>query len=451
MPGWAWWRDRTAILRGIKWRVRAGEHWVILGANGSGKTSLLKALTGYLTPTTGEITLLGQQFGASDWRELRLKIGMVTHSFAAAIPLAEPALETVVSGKFAQLDLWAKITPFDKLRAVRLLRFVGLGRLAAREWAFLSQGERQRVLIGRALMAKPQLLILDEPCAGLDPVAREKFLRFLNDRLARRREAPALVLVTHHVEEITPRFSHVLLLRGGRVLAAGRRRAVLTSQNLSAVFGAKLRLLHARGRSQLAFLPVVNPLREFIEALGFTSAWTYVGLFLGTSLLMIWRLEALLDHGLEGTALGTLVMPYCSGLGNLLFVAIVVGRHGPVQEVLTNCLVNNVTNLTLVLGLPALFWGLSLRADEGAKAKKKSKAGRGKKAQQADTRAAPEPPFAIAHAGRGLVFLRRDLGARARRPPRPQRRARARGALHLLAVLPGLRRAQAQRPPAALL
>jgi iron complex transport system ATP-binding protein len=245
-------RDRTAILRGIKWRIQEREHWVILGPNGSGKTSLLKALTGYLTPTTGEIALLGRRFGASDWRDLRLKIGMVTQSFAAAIPLAEPALETVVSGKFAQLDLWAQVTPFDKLRAARQLRSVGLGRVAAREWAFLSQGERQRVLIARALMAKPELLILDEPCAGLDPVAREKFLRFLNG-LARRRSAPALVLVTHHVEEITPGFSHVLLLRGGRVLAAGRRRAVLTSQNLSAAFGTKLKLLRVRGRSQLAF------------------------------------------------------------------------------------------------------------------------------------------------------------------------------------------------------
>ncbi len=119
----------------------------------------------------------------------------------------------------------------------------------------------------------------------------------------------------------------------------------------------------------------MNPLAESLETLGFTSVWTYLALFLGASLLMIWRLEALLDHGLEGTALGTVVMPFCSGLGNLLFVAIIVTRHGPVQEVLTNCLVNNVTNLTLILGLPALFWGLSLRAEsklrkKGAKAKR---------------------------------------------------------------------------------
>src|ERR1019366_10829615 len=131
---------------------------------------------------------------------------------------------TVVSGRYAQLDLWARPTRADAAGARRLLRFVGAAPLAQREWAYLSQGERQRVLIARALIARPRLLILDEPCAGLDPVAREKFLSFL-DRLARRRGAPALVLVTHHVEEITPAFTHALLLRPGRVVAAGPRAA----------------------------------------------------------------------------------------------------------------------------------------------------------------------------------------------------------------------------------
>jgi iron complex transport system ATP-binding protein len=250
-------RDRTAILRDITWRVQAGEHWAILGPNGSGKTSLLKALTGYLTPTSGEIALLGQQFGASDWRELRLKIGMVTHSFAAAIPLAEPAFETVVSGKFAQLDLWAKVTRADRNAAARQLRSVGLGRLAAREWAFLSQGERQRVLIARALMAQPKLLILDEPCAGLDPVAREHFLQFL-ERLARKRGAPTMVLVTHHVEEIMPVFSHVLVLKEGSVLAAGAKVKVLTSSTLSRAFHAPVRLRRQRGRYSLAVSATLN-------------------------------------------------------------------------------------------------------------------------------------------------------------------------------------------------
>jgi iron complex transport system ATP-binding protein len=245
-------RGRTTILHDVAWSVRPGEHWVILGANGSGKTSLLKALTGFLSATAGEIAVLGQQYGASDWRELRLKIGVVTSAFTAAIPPAECALDTVMSGKFAQLDLWTRVSRADHRAAARLLRLVGAARLAAREWAYLSQGERQRVLIARALMSRPRLLILDEPCAGLDPVARENFLNFV-DRLARRRSAPALVFVTHHVEEITPAFTHALLLRAGRVVAAGPRAGLLTSARLSATFGSPLRLVRANGRYRLAF------------------------------------------------------------------------------------------------------------------------------------------------------------------------------------------------------
>ena len=213
-------RGATVILDRVNWRVGRGEHWVILGANGSGKTSLFRALTGYLAPTGGDLHLLGAHFGESDWRELRLHIGVVTNSFGALIPLCEPALDTVVSGKFAQLDLWARVSPADRTAARQLLRRVDAAHLARREWQYLSQGERQRVLIARALMAQPRLLILDEPCAGLDPVAREDFLTLVN-RLAGRRGGPALVLVTHHVEEITPAFTHALLLRDGQVLAAG--------------------------------------------------------------------------------------------------------------------------------------------------------------------------------------------------------------------------------------
>jgi iron complex transport system ATP-binding protein len=243
-------RGRTTILYDVSWRIGRGEHWAILGANGSGKTSLLKALTGFLSPTAGEISVLGQRYGASDWRELRLHIGVVTSAFAMSIPPAEVARDTVVSGRYAQLDLWHRTTRADRAAAERLLRASGLGALADREWVYLSQGERQRVLIERALMARPRLLILDEPCAGLDPVAREKFLVFI-ERLARRRSAPALVLVTHHVEEITPAFSHALLLRSGRVVGAGARRSVLTSANLSAAFGAPLRLSSRGGRFSL--------------------------------------------------------------------------------------------------------------------------------------------------------------------------------------------------------
>jgi iron complex transport system ATP-binding protein len=247
-------RGPTAILRGIDWRVNRGEHWAILGANGSGKTTLLKTLTGYMPPTAGEISLLGRRYGECDWRELRLHIGIVTSAFTAAIPPAELAVDTVVSGKYAQLDLWHAGSSRDRAAALRLLGSVRLSYLAEREWAYLSQGERQRVLIARALMAEPRLLILDEPCAGLDPVAREKFLCFI-DQLARRRSPrpPGLVLVTHHVEEIMPAFTHALLLRGGKVVAAGPRETVLNSANLSAAFGTGVRLNREQGRYRLSF------------------------------------------------------------------------------------------------------------------------------------------------------------------------------------------------------
>ncbi len=245
-------RGRTAILRDVDWRVRSGENWAILGANGSGKTTLLKSLTGYLSPTGGEIALLGCRYGECDWRDLRLHVGVVTSAFVAAIPPAERALDTVISGKFAQLDLWHRVGRAERTLARRYLRLVGLLAIAEREWAYLSQGERQRVLIARALMSRPKLLILDEPCAGLDPVARETFLRFL-DRLARRPRAPALVLVTHHVEEIVPAFTHALLLRQGEVVAAGPCARVLNSSTMSTTFGAPLRLDLRRGRYQLAY------------------------------------------------------------------------------------------------------------------------------------------------------------------------------------------------------
>lgn len=242
-------RDGVTILRDVDWRVAHGEHWVILGANGSGKTSLLSALTGYLMPTSGEITVLGETYGQSDWRELRKRIGLVSSSVRQMMADDEPALETVASGKYAMIDFWGRLDRADKAEAARWLKRVECGHLEQRPWRVLSQGERQRVLIGRALMARPRVLILDEPCAGLDPAAREHFLQFIQ-RLGAAKHSPTLVLVTHHVEEIMPVFSHCLILKKGRVLASGHR-GILTSGNLSDAFGAPARLNRAGGRYAL--------------------------------------------------------------------------------------------------------------------------------------------------------------------------------------------------------
>ncbi|HWB60917.1 MAG TPA: ATP-binding cassette domain-containing protein, partial [Chthoniobacteraceae bacterium] len=177
---------------------------------------------------------------------LRKSIGLVSSSVRQRMADEEPALESVVSGKYAMIDFWGRVTARDRREATRILRQTECLYLAERPWRVLSQGERQRVLIGRALMAKPRLLILDEPCAGLDPVAREHFLQFI-ERLGRRRSAPALVLVTHHVEEIMPVFSHALILKGGRALASGEMKKTLTSRHLAKAFGVKMRLAF-RGR-----------------------------------------------------------------------------------------------------------------------------------------------------------------------------------------------------------
>jgi iron complex transport system ATP-binding protein len=250
-------RGGIKILRDISWRVTRGQHWVILGANGSGKTSLLSALTGYLMPTAGDIFLLGQRYGESDWRELRKQVGLVSSSVRQMMSDEEPALETVISGKYAMIDFWGRAPRGDRVRALGLLQQVECAYLAERTWRVLSQGERQRVLIGRALMASPRLLILDEPCAGLDPAAREHFLQFLQ-RLGRSRTSPTLVLVTHHVEEIMPVFSHVLILKNGRMLAAGRKSQTLTSNTLSGAFNARVKLKKLPGRFTMNVSPKRN-------------------------------------------------------------------------------------------------------------------------------------------------------------------------------------------------
>ncbi len=240
-------RADMVILDDVCWQVRHGEHWAVLGANGSGKTSLLSAITGYLTPTTGQINMLGEHYGESDWRELRKRVGLVSSSVRQMMADDEPAIETIISGRYAVIDLWGPVSEADRRRGRQLLRQVECEPLADRPWRVLSQGERQRILIGRALMAQPALLILDEPCAGLDPVAREHFLQFLQ-----RLRGATLVLVTHHVEEIMPVFTHVLVLKAGRVFAAGRKGAVMTTEGLRGAFGTPVKLREIDKRYTLA-------------------------------------------------------------------------------------------------------------------------------------------------------------------------------------------------------
>jgi iron complex transport system ATP-binding protein len=237
----------SSILDKISWKVCPGQNWVILGANGSGKTSLLNTLTAYMTPSAGEIYLCGKRYGEYNWSELRKKIGIVSNSIQQRIKQAETAIETVVSGKYAMINYYDRICSADRKHARHILEEVECAHLESRRWGHLSQGEKQRVLIGRALMAKLELLILDEPCAGLDPVARERFLGFV-ERFMSRQSSPPVILVTHHVEEITPSFSHVLVLKNGRILAKGQKETVMKSPVLSKALDAPVSLRKRNGR-----------------------------------------------------------------------------------------------------------------------------------------------------------------------------------------------------------
>jgi iron complex transport system ATP-binding protein len=238
------------ILSEINWRIERGQHWAVLGPNGSGKTTLLRIACGYLWPTSGRVLRLGQEL--VDLSELRRSIGWISSGMIAEIPGSDTGLETVVSGRFAQIGLkrlpGLEPTAVDFANAREELVCLGCESLADKTFAALSQGERQQVLIARARMAKPLLLVLDEPCAGMDPGVRERFLAWLNERLGQA-DTPTVVLVTHHIEEIMPGLRHTLILSNGRVYAAGRTQEVVTRETIEAVYRTGLaRIEHCGDR-----------------------------------------------------------------------------------------------------------------------------------------------------------------------------------------------------------
>lgn len=238
---------REPLLAGVTWELPEGRHAIILGPNGSGKTSLLRCLAGYLAPTTGTIEVCGQVFGRTDWRDLRKVIGLVSSAVSLQIGPSETALEVVCSGYDAVINLWSTPAEAQLAEARALLARLGLSYLRERRWEVLSQGERQRVLICRALITRRRILILDEPCAGLDPVARETFLRFISG-LASQTESPTMLFVTHHLEEIPPEFEETLMLRRGSVFASGTTVSLIKSDTVSALFDARITVEWQAGR-----------------------------------------------------------------------------------------------------------------------------------------------------------------------------------------------------------
>jgi iron complex transport system ATP-binding protein len=241
-------RDGSTLLDAVSWAVREGERWVILGPNGAGKTTLLQVAAAALHPTRGTAEVLGETIGAVDVFELRPRIGLSSAALAERLPARARVIDVVVTASYAVVGRFREsYEDLDHVRAAELLRALGAEQLADRRYGTLSEGERKRVQIARALMTDPELMLLDEPAAGLDLGGREDLVGRLS-ALAYDPYAPALVLVTHHVEEVPPGFSHVLMLRGGAVVAAGPIDSTMTAQALGATFGLALELGYSSAR-----------------------------------------------------------------------------------------------------------------------------------------------------------------------------------------------------------
>lgn len=241
-------RDGRVLVGPISWQVELDERWVVVGPNGAGKTSLLRMAAALEHPSSGTATVLGERLGRVDMGELRARIGLSSAALTSRIPDDELVRDLVVSAGYAVLGRWREnYEDVDYRRAVDTLESVGAEHLADRRFGTLSEGERKRVLIARSLMTDPELLLLDEPAAGLDLGGREELVTRLAD-LAADPDAPALVLVTHHVEEIPPGFSHCLILAEGRAVAAGLLSDTLTAENLSAAFGLSMVVDNVDGR-----------------------------------------------------------------------------------------------------------------------------------------------------------------------------------------------------------
>jgi iron complex transport system ATP-binding protein len=233
-------RGGNFLVRGLSWQVELDERWVVLGPNGAGKTTLLNLASARLHPSRGTAWVLGERLGRTDVNELRTRVGLTTGSFTERVPPDERVLDVVLTAAWSVVGRWReRYDPQDEARARRLLEQMGMGALLDREFGTLSEGERKRTQIARALMTDPELMLLDEPTAGL--VARLT-------ELAEDPDAPAMVLVTHHVEEIPPGFTHALLLREGSVVAAGLLGETMTADNLSKTFGLSLVVERTGGR-----------------------------------------------------------------------------------------------------------------------------------------------------------------------------------------------------------
>lgn len=248
-------RQGKAILEDINWTVQDGETWAILGLNGAGKSTLLRLLTAEFWRSSGEIEVLGVPFGKGDIPSLRKKIGIVSSFLAERFPTDLTSEQIVLTGRYKSSILYTEYGQAELATAISMLKEIGADHLIGRTYASLSQGERQLLLIARSLMDKPELLILDEATVGLDLLARERLLHHI-DTIAKLDHAPLLLQVTHHAEEITATFSHVLLLKDGKVLAQGKKEEILTSAVLSDFYDSPVELI-SLGEDRIFIKPIL--------------------------------------------------------------------------------------------------------------------------------------------------------------------------------------------------
>ncbi|WP_422661015.1 ABC transporter ATP-binding protein [Paenibacillus sp. EC2-1] len=238
-------RGEQQILKDVSLEMGPGENWVILGRNGSGKTTLLEMMTGYMFPSEGRVEVLGNVYGRCDVREVRKDIGYISQSLMEKLSLSDPVWEVVATGAFAFLRFYQTIPVDIKEQALAMLDEMNFSHLADHPLGTLSQGERKKVMLARSLMASPKLLILDEPCAGLDLYEREKMLLEI-DRL--RKRDIAVIYVTHHIEEIVPLFTHVALIKDGQLAGSGRKEEVLNRELIKQTYDINVDLEWDRGR-----------------------------------------------------------------------------------------------------------------------------------------------------------------------------------------------------------
>ena len=227
-------RGKTQILKGISWKINRGEHWALIGPNGAGKTSLLKIISGNLWPSSGKVKVLGKEFGKTDLRELKKKIGWVSSFLTEKIPQNEDILEIIISGKFASFGVYEKITEKDRKKAKKLLGLLNCSHIIDRDFNVVSQGEKQKVLIARALMAQPLILLLDEPCIGLDIKARENLLNSISKLCSETKTT--IIYVTHHIGEMVKEIRKAFLIKDGKAFKQGNKKKVLTRECLSKLF-----------------------------------------------------------------------------------------------------------------------------------------------------------------------------------------------------------------------